>query len=351
MTDRDLPFSKRTFRLLRTAVDEFGKDMAGRFAAALAFYTLFSMVPLLFVLVAAVGFVSSNSDLLAEDCMSVTAANVDPESENPLDRLIAQIDTVAGAAVADPVASMVCRSASTASPALWIAIALAAFSGSAIFRQLQGILNFIFSVSTERTSGLVNNIVTWAVGVGSALILGVLVLVPFAAVAGVNFVSNLITVVWLRQLLTVVVPTTSLLLLVAVGTATYKWLPRRHIPARAAFVGGAFTSIVGLIGAFLVGAYLSSDFATGGALGAVGGVAILLFFFNLMWVIYLLGAEVTKVYLRRLETGSAALEPAPTVPAETLVGGMPPKAESPLRTGVVAFFIGLFTGWAARKRP
>ena len=59
---------------------------------------------------------------------------------------------------------------------------------------------------------------------------------------------------------------------------------------------------LGLTAAFLVGLYLNTVGPTG-TLGALGGVAILLLFFSLMWVVYLFGAEVTKVYADYLEYG------------------------------------------------
>lgn len=347
LTERP-PLYKRIYRVLWEAATEFGKDMAVRSAAALSFYTLFSIVPLLFLIVAVVGFVSSDSALLVDDCSTVTAADLPAEPVNPLDRAISQVDELAGPAVADQLAALTCQAARTASGALWIGVILAAFSGSAIFRHLQGVLNNIFGAPEELTKGIVNQVVTRGVAVGAALLLGVLVLVPIVAVAGVNFVRGLITVSWLQRLLTITVPLTSLVMLVAVIGATYALLPRVDVPLKAARAGALFTSASGLIGAYLVGAYLSSDLITGGALGAIGGVAVLLFFFNLMWMIYLMGAEVTKVLTQRAGTDAGA-SPPEVEDALALVGGRPARPESPLRTGVMAFLIGLVTGWAARK--
>jgi uncharacterized BrkB/YihY/UPF0761 family membrane protein len=140
-------------------------------------------------------------------------------------------------------------------------------------------------------------------------------------------------------------------LLVLVVASTFQFLTRSRISGKAARRGGLFTAIVGLVGAYLVGFYLGS-FGAEGALGAVGGVAVLLFFFNLMWVIYLFGAEVTKVYDDYLVHGDI-VAPSQRTPvgatADALVGGMP-EHRSLVRNGVMAFLIGVVTGWAAGRR-
>lgn len=107
---------------------------------------------------------------------------------------------------------------------------------------------------------------------------------------------------WVATALWFLVPVVSLLVLMLVTGLTFQALTAIEIPWRAALRGGATTALLGLTAAFLVGFYLNTVGNTG-TLGALGGVAILLFFFNLMWVVYLFGVEVTKVYADYLEYG------------------------------------------------
>lgn len=351
MPHRQLPVHKRVFRILVAAGKEFGADKATRLSAALSFYTLFSLVPLLFITVAVVGFVSSDSVLTNTDCEVVSASAISSNPVNPVDRILRQVDEVAGRNVSDELAKLTCEASDYAGSALSIGAFLAAFSASSIFLHVQGVLNLLFHAPEERISGLTATIVKRGVALISAVILSILVLTPLVAVASVNFLRDLIDVTWLRRLLGVAVPLTSLLLMVTVVTLTFRLLSRAPIPWQAARRGGLFTALTGLAGAFLVGAYLSR-YGTGGALGAVGGAAILLFFFNLMWMIYLFGVEVTKVYADYLAFGDV-LPPAErsTKPSfePSQAAGEPPN-ESVWRSGVVAFLIGLITGWAARRR-
>lgn len=347
----DLPLHKRIFELLKAAGKEFGEDKAGRLAAALSYYTLFSLIPLLFLAVAVVGFVSSDSALVGTNCDVVSATVIPADATNPLDRAIKQVGDVAGGQVADQVAQLTCRAAEYRSGALIIGIALSAFSASTIFLQVQGVLNQIFHISDERTTGIVNTLVQRGIAIGSAILLAVLVLVPVVAVAAVNFIRDLVDVRWIRNVLAVGVPLTSLFVLVVVTGLTFQLLTRATISWQAARRGGLFTAVVGLLGAFGVGLYLRGP-GSGGALGALGGIAILLFFFNLMWAIYLFGAEVTKVYADYLAHGDLK---QPSVRERELEEARwdalrSAQPESSARTGLVAFAIGLVTGWFASRR-
>ncbi|HSJ33501.1 MAG TPA: YhjD/YihY/BrkB family envelope integrity protein [Acidimicrobiia bacterium] len=353
MAHSDLPLHKRIFEILKAAGKEFGEDTAGRLAAALSYYTLFSLIPLLFLAVAVVGFVSTDSVLVGANCDVVSAVVIPGDATNPLDRAIEQVSDVAGSQIADQMAQLTCRAADYRSGALIIGIALSAFSASTIFLQMQGVLNQIFDIPEEKTTGLVNTLVQRGIAIGSAVLLAVLVLIPIVAVGAVNFIQDLVDVRWLQNLLAVAVPLTSLLVLVIVTGLTFQLLTRARIPWQAARRGGLFTAMISLLGAFGVGLYLRGP-ASGGALGALGGVAILLFFFNLMWAIYLFGAEVTKVYADFLEYGDLKQpserereREAARWEAATTANTQP---ESPARTGIVAFVIGLVTGWAASRR-
>lgn len=345
--DRDLPLRRRLFRFLKAAADEFGQDMATRFAAALAFYTLFSLVPLLFLVVGTVGFISSETVVTQSECSTVEASVIPADSSNPLDRALLQVNEVAGSAVADPLAQLTCQAATYRQSFLWIGIALAAWSASAVLLHVQGILNFIFQVPPDEIRGFFNAVIQRGIALVSAIVLSALVFAPILAVGAVNFLRDLFDLAWLRNLLSFLVPLTSLVMLVVVVGLTFQLLVRAKIPWQAARRGGLFTALIGLAGAFGVGFYLNR-FAVGGALGAIGGVAILLFFFNLMWAIYLFGAEVTKVYADYLDYGDI-VPPSQRQGAEQTRVVERPVPESPLRTGVVAFVIGWLTGRLTRR--
>jgi hypothetical protein len=110
---------------------------------------------------------------------------------------------------------------------------------------------------------------------------------------------------------------------------------------------------MGLSAASLVGAYLRYCRYYGHT-RALGGVAILLFFFNLLWTVFVFGAEVTKVYGNYLKHGDivepsrrerATLQPQDYFGRTRVEVAGADLAAQPRRDGVVGFLMGAVIGW------
>lgn len=355
----DRPTGLRTlWSILRAAASEFGQDRAGRQAAALAYYSLFSMVPLLFVAVAVTAItIGPPREALPLDpttgdvaCDRVDEIPLDVVSDRPLDRLVVQLDEVAGSAVTGPVRVVICQARANAGASLGIGLAVAAFAASGIFLQVQGVLNDIFHQAGEEPRGLVALVRRRVVALAAALGLAVLVLIPVVSVGAVRFLIELLppATSWLAAPLGLVVPLASLALLVTIVAVTFKTLTGVRIPWRAARRGGAATAVAGLVAAFGVGQYLGSFGSGSSTFGVLGGLAILLFFFNLMWVVYVFGAEVTKVYADLLEFGDVV---PPHQRSESQFAAEPVESSDSGRrrwqaadSTVMAFLVGLVLG-------
>ena len=142
VTAKDPPWYRRVMALLTAAGKEFGHDKAGRMAAALSYYTIFSLVPLLFVAVAVTAIVlGPSTEALPAECGTVVDEPLPTDSDRPLDRLVVQLDEVAGESVSDPVRTLVCSARKNAGASLSIGLLVVAFSASGIFLQVQGVLN------------------------------------------------------------------------------------------------------------------------------------------------------------------------------------------------------------------
>lgn len=347
------------FSILKAAADEFGADQAGRQAAALAYYTLFSIVPLLFVAVAVTAIaLGPPRDALPLDpatgqvaCERVHNVPLAPDSERPLDRLVVQLDEVAGESISGPVRELICQARENAGTSLSLGLAIAAFAASGIFLQVQAVLNWVFQVPEEKVSGISGLIRKRLVALVSAIVLAVLVLIPVVSVAAIQFLIDLVPVstAWLAVPISLAVPLISLVMLVAIVSLTFRVLTQAEIPWKAARRGGAATSLAGLLAAFGVGQYLATIGSDSSTFGVLGGIAILLFFFNLLWIVYVFGAEVTKVYADYLEFGDVVPpheraesrfveSPPEPVPAPEQV---PPKV---VNAGVLGFLAGLLVG-------
>ncbi len=348
--------------ILKAAAQEFGEDKAHRQAAALAYYTLFSLVPLLFVAVAVTAITLGPSrDALPLDpvtgevaCTLAADSPLIGGSDRPLDRLVSQLDEVAGDAVSDPVRVIICQARQHAGTSLSIGLAVAAFAASAIFLQVQGVLNWIFHAPEEKVRGLMAIVRQRLVALVAAIVLSIFVIVPVIAVGTIRFFIGLIPIgsEWLSIPIGLVVPTVSLVVLMGTVALTFRVLTQARIPWRAARRGGVATALLGLVAAFGVGRYLGTIGAGSSTFGVMGGIAVLLFFFNLMWAVYLYGAEVTKVYVDYLEFGDVLppFERTESRFAEAVAHAV--SSEKVERSAGVAnaSLVAFVAGWALGKR-
>ncbi|HEY5684356.1 MAG TPA: YihY/virulence factor BrkB family protein [Acidimicrobiia bacterium] len=355
---RDEPWHRRLPALLVVAAQEFAHDRAGRMAAALSYYTIFSLVPLLFVAVAVTAIVlGPSSDALPADCSKAAEQPIPVDSDRPLDRLVVQLDEVAGDSVTDPVRVLVCTARANAGASLSIGLLVVAFASSGIFLQVQGVLNNVFHVPDEKVRGLAGLVYKRLVALVSSLVLAVLVFTPVLAVGAVQFVAGLVPdeISWLRGVLGFGVPLISLSLLIGVIGLTFQGLTAAKIPWRAARRGGAVTAVGGLLAAFGVGTYLGRVVPGNVTFGALGGIAILLFFFNLMWVVYVFGAELTKVYADYLDHGDIRPPHERERGRFADEGDRPPappadvSTRAPVQAGIFAFAAGLVLGWWKKR--
>jgi len=332
----------RVIRMVTVASKEFLVDRGLRLAAAMSYYSIFSVVPLLFLVVATAGFLLGDASAVAD--------------------LVERVEDVAGPDVGKTFESLLQTVREERGGTLSVGLILAAFTSSTVFQQVQGVLATIFHVpESKRRTGPVGWLVARLIAMVSAIVLAVLVFTPIAAVGGVQFLARLLPdgVSWLEPILRLGIPLVSLGMLIMVAGLVFQALTPIRIPWKAAWRGGAATAVAGLSAAALVGIYL--DYAGGsGTLGALGGAAVLLFFFYLLWIVFVFGAEVTKVYTDYLEHGDIAQpseresEPAaPSVAASNQFAaaeaGHP--AENQPRSGEVASFVsGALLGWLIGKR-
>jgi len=273
---------KRMWTLLKeTIVLWYGKN-AFQLAGAIAFFTLFSLAPLMILL--------------------VTVAGIALGEEAARGELTGQIEAVVGNRAAETVQSAVDRSRMERSGILPTVLGVAAllFGATTVFGQVQAALNHLWDVTSQPSrSGIRNFIRTRLVSLGLVLTLGFLLLVSFvltlALAAIVHYASEWIPVpsvlAWLADLVLSLTVVTLLFALI------FKVLPDVHL-GWADMWRGAFVAA----GLFAVGQYGISYYLTqtapGSAYGTAGSLVILL-----MWVYYsalilLFGAAFTRISVR-----------------------------------------------------
>lgn len=258
---------------------EFGADGATRLGAALAFYTVLSMAPLLVIAIGIAGAVFGDEaakGLVADQIKGLIGSDS------------AQVvqDMIAGA-----------RREGSSIVATITGFVLLLFGASGVFGQLQDALNIVYDVKPDPELGIMARVKARFLSFGMVLVTGFLLLVSLVLHTVLAGLNN-----WLAQ----VVPGLEyvwpiVLFLVSLGIETvlfatiYRALPDVKLDWRDVWLGAFITAVLFEIGKFGLGWYLGkAGFASSyGAAGAV--IAILVWVYYAAQII-LLGAEFTQVY-------------------------------------------------------
>jgi membrane protein len=274
--------------LFKTTFNEWLEDKAPQLGAALAYYTVFSLAPLILVLLAIVGLIFRN----------------DPNGawERITDQMRYIMDPSGVQVVQD-----IARTAAKPSAGFWasvIGIALALFGASGVFGQLQDALNTIWGVKAKPGAAIWDYIRVRFLSF--AMVAGVcfLLLVSLTVEALLKGFSS-----YLEQTLPggaalgfTIYMTVDLSMVVLLFAAMFKFLPDVQVRWRDVAVGAAMTAGLFLVGKWALGLYLGSG-AAGSAYGAASSLVTLLLWIYYSSQILLFGAEFTQVYANRFGAG------------------------------------------------
>jgi membrane protein len=270
----------RVLDLLKSAAKEWSRDKCPQLGAALAYYTIFSLAPLVLVLLGVFGLIYGSNEQARQKILDQLSYLVDPSG-------VKVFQDIANSA-AEPKAGILATA---------IGILIALFGASGIFGQLQDALNTIWAVKPKPGQGI------W--GFIRARFLS------FAMVGGVCFLLLVSLTVegllkGLHSYLQSIFPGGHYLglaifyvfdlgIIVLLFAMLFRYLPDAKIAWRDVWIGAALTAILFVIGKFLLSLYLASG-AAGSAYGAASSLITLL-----LWIFYsaqilLFGAEFTKVY-------------------------------------------------------
>ncbi len=281
-------FGKSTLQIVRQTFKEFSEDDCPRMAAAMAYYTVFSMPPLLFLIVMIAGFVYSAS--AAQEAIT------------------REISTVVGSETAEQVATMIAGASERARAADGLFVTILGgiafvFGATGAFAQLQNALNRAWQVAPDPKGGGVKNFIfKRLLSFGMVLGTGFLLLVSLALSTVVTAIGSemrellpLGISAWVPRVLDFAV---SLGLVTLLFAAIFKILPDARIHWREVWTGAVTTAVLFVIGKFAMGLYLGQS-NPGSAYGAAGSLAVILIWIYLSAIILFIGAEFTQVWARR----------------------------------------------------
>ena len=290
-----IPF-KKIGTLLKDSVMDFLDDRATKFSAALSYYTIFALPPLIILIISASGFFIEEKDVSAffyQQVSDLVGPNTAREVENAMNNVTLNRSGVL--------------------PTI-IGIAMLLFSASGVFAEIQSSINYIWGFVAKPEKSVIrmikNRLLSFAMIASVGFLLLVSLLINYLASILYDYLAEFFaesTIYLVKVLNNVIV----FVLITFLFALIFKTLPNGIIRLKDAFVGAAFTAVLFMIGKWGIGIYLGTT-ATSSLYGAAGSIIVML-----MWVYYsamilYFGAEFTKNYAllfgERIRPGQFSLE-------------------------------------------
>jgi len=305
------------WRLLRDSALAWVDDYAPSMGAALAFYTLFSLAPLLLIVISVAGLVFGE-DAARGAILGQLSGLVGEQSAATIEAVLASLNRPA-AGVTGTV----------------VGVAMLLVGATSVFGELQDALDRIWRAPKRTGNGMWALLRTRLLSLGLVLGIGFLLLVSLvlsAALAALDKWWAPWFAGWglLAQVLNFAI---GFVLVAAVFAMIYKWMPRQRVAWGDVAVGAVITALLFSVGKTLIGLYIGRS-GVASPFGAAASLVVLLLWVYYSAQVFLLGAELTWVYsqrhgsLRGLVPDPASLAaPAPAVPRRAADG----QATEPLR--------------------
>lgn len=275
-------------RLSRQSISAFLTDGALSHGAAIAYYTIFALAPVLLIAIAIAG--------LAFGRDAAQGAIVD------------QLSGLMGQQSAEALQSMLKSAAGARSSTLATVIGVVTLliTATGVFSEIQTSLNAIWRAE-PRTSAVSRLIRARLVSLGLVLALGFLLTVSLAVSAALTALGTYLNGVFpaISVLLHIANFVISFTLMALLFAAIYKFLPDTSIAWRDVAIGAVATALLLTIGKSLIGLYIGSS-QVASSYGAAGALIVILLWVYYSAEIFLLGAEFTKCYAHSHGSRSAA---------------------------------------------
>jgi membrane protein len=268
--------------LTRKSVQAWNNDNAAQLAAAIAYYTIFSIPPLLIITLAIGGYFFSTD--IAQN------------------QLAAQLERFIGPQSADFLKSLLDNSAPSSSSTLAsiISIAVLLLGASGVFNQVQNALNIIWKVPPKHHHRIMGYVKKRFLSFMMVLAIGLLLLLFLILSAALSLLNGSMNPAGPWMLLPEIINFLTLFIMSTLLIAMiYRVIPDKEIDWAEVWLGAGVTAFLFLLGRYAIGFYLSIN-RSASAFGAAGSLIVLLVWIYYSAQIFLLGAEFTYVFSRKL---------------------------------------------------
>ena len=307
-----LKLIKNIPRIFKLTYQGWKEDNGSRLSAALTYYTVFSLAPMLIIAIAVAGLIWQQSSVQ--------------------DMVLSQIQGLIGEQGREFIASLLDSASKPAQGVFATIVGLVTliFGALGVFNELHNSLNTIWDVPVKQIKGFWNSVkevvvnrflsFTMVLGIGFMLLVSLMISTGISALG--DWVGTLLP--FQEVILQVINLIISLGILTVFFALIFKILPDADVAWRDVWVGAFVTAILFSIGKTLIGLYLGSS-AVGTTFGAAGSLVLLLLWIYYSAQILFFGAEFTQVYANTLGSrivpeGQAATKiqrPEETPPSKT----------------------------------
>ena len=278
---------KNFFKVLKSAFDEFVQDDALKLSASLSYYTVFALGPLLIIIISLSGLFFGRAAVegrIYGQLKGLVGAEASLQIQEIIRNIQQSQHTVAGAI---------------------IGFILLLLGASGVFGEIQGSINYIWSLRAKPKKGwlkiIVNRLLSFSLVVALSFLLMVSLIVNAVMdlindVLKQHFVHLAVDLIYVLNIALILAIITSLFAVI------FKVLPDARIRWKDAFTGAFFTALLFLLGKVLIGVYLG-NYKIGVTYGASASVIIILTWVYYSSIILYFGAEFTKIYTMRHGSG------------------------------------------------
>jgi membrane protein len=311
-------FFVHTYHLFLAAGKGFMEDRVMKLSAALAYYTIFSLTPLIIIII-------SSASLFLGD-------NMDPNT-----KLFGEIRELVGTDAANQLRTFVNNAnlSGRSTIGLIVGITTLIIGSTAIFIEIQDSINLIWKVKAVPKKGWLKLITNRLLSFSLIASLGFLLLVSlvvnsvimgigdrlgsYASRVGIEQVSE-----WLMLLVTNAL---TLAVVTTIFAIIFKVLPDVNLKWKPALIGALFTALLFSLGKYAIGIYIEKG-DPGSAFGAASSIIVILVWIYYTSIILYFGAEFTQAYAEKFDTGITPSKYAvhlKTVVEEKEVTELPPQ--------------------------
>ena len=267
--------------VFKETFSEFSSDKVPRLAAALAYYSLFSLAPLLVISIAIAGFAFG--------------------AEAARGEIVGQIRGVVGETAGKAIEEMIENAGKNESRGVFATIAgvvALLFGASGVFGQLKDTLNTIWEVPEKKGGGIRLFLRERLWSFSMVLVIGFLLLTSLILTAAIGAVGNLTSGGSNETLWHILNLLVSLGVITVLFALIFKFVPDAAVSWRDVWIGAGFTSLLFVLGKFGIGLYLGKS-SVASTYGAAASLIIVILWVYYSSLILFLGAEFTEVYARR----------------------------------------------------